>query len=226
MMVSAVWRYPVKSMLGEECAQVELNVRGVRGDRRFAVRSGDGRLGSGKNSTRHRHIEGLFTFRARYCDDCPEISFPDGRQLRGDDPQIHRALSDALQQPVTLVGEHGLPHFDSSPIHLVTSASLDWLRARLPGSRVDERRFRPNLVIASEWSEQSWLGKTLHIGSAKLRVSEPTERCGMTTFAQTDLPFDPKILRSIAQQADQLFGVYAEVLEPGRISRGDEVHLV
>ena len=76
--IAALWRYPVKSMLGEECAEVELETRGVRGDRRFAVRGDDGRLGSGKNSRRHRHIEGLFTFRSRYEGEVPEIAFPDG----------------------------------------------------------------------------------------------------------------------------------------------------
>jgi hypothetical protein len=218
-----MWRYPVKSMLGEECTEVELNGRGVLGDRRFAVRSADGRLGSGKNSTRHRHIEGLFTFRARYAGDSPEITFPDGRRMAAEDPQIDRALSEALRTPVTLAPEDGISHFDSGPIHLVSSASLDWLRSRLPGSRIDERRFRPNLLITSAQSERSWIGRTLLIGTVKLQVTDPTSRCGMTTFAQSDLPFDPKILRSIAQEADQLFGVYAEVLQPGRISRGDPV---
>jgi uncharacterized protein len=221
--IAALWRYPVKSMLGEECAEVELEGRGVRGDRRFAVRSDDGRLGSGKNSRRHRHLEGLFTFRARYDGEWPEITFPDGQHLRADDAGIHAALSDALRMPVTLVREDGISHFDSGPIHLVSSASLDWLRSRLPGSRIDERRFRPNLVVTSAESERAWTGRTLHIGEVRLRVTDPTERCGMTTFAQSDLPFDPKILRSIAQEADQLFGVYAEVVQAGRISRGDAV---
>jgi len=221
--VAALWRYPVKSMLGEERAEVELETRGVRGDRRFAVRGDDGRLGSGKNSRRHRHIDGLFTFRARFAGDAPEITFPDGRRLAADDPKIDRALSEVLSTPVTLVPEDGISHFDSGAIHLVSSASLEWLRSRLPGSRIDERRFRPNLLITSAESEQSWIGRTLHIGEVRLRVTDPTERCGMTTFAQSDLPFDPKILRSITQEADQLFGVYAEVVQPGRISRGDAV---
>jgi uncharacterized protein YcbX len=221
--VSALWRYPVKSMLGEECAEVELETRGVRGDRRFAVRGDDGRLGSGKNSRRHRHIEGLFTFRSRYHGEFPEITFPDGRRMRADDAAIDAALSETLRTPVTLVREQGIPHFDSGPIHLVSSTSLEWLRSRLPGSRIDERRFRPNLLVTSGESEQAWIGRMLHIGEVRLRVTDPTERCGMTTFAQSDLPFDPKILRSIAQEADQLFGVYAEVVQPGRISRGDAV---
>ena len=221
--VSALWRYPVKSMLGEECAAVELETRGVRGDRRFAVRGDDGRLGSGKNSRRHRHIEGLFTFRSRYEGEVPEITFPGGQRMRADDPRIDAALSEALRTPVALAPEEGVSHFDSGPIHLVSSASLDWLRSRLPGSRIDERRFRPNIVIEAAEPERSWIGRTLQISEVRLRVTDPTERCGMTTFAQSDLPFDPKILRSIAQEADQLFGVYAEVVRPGRISRGDPV---
>jgi len=221
--VATLWRYPVKSMLGEECAAVELETRGVRGDRRFAVRGDDGRLGSGKNSRRHRHIEGLFTFRACYAGDAPEITFPDGRRLRAGDAGIDAALSEALRTPVVLAAEDGISHFDSGPIHLVSSASLEWLRSRLPGSRIDERRFRPNLVVIGEESEQAWIGRTLRIGEVRLRVTDPTKRCGMTTFAQSDLPFDAKILRSIAQEADQRFGVYAEVVQPGRISRGDAV---
>ena len=223
MKVAALWRYPVKSMLGESCDTVELDARGVRGDRRFAIRDAEGKLGSGKNSRRHRHIEGLFTFRAASTKDATDILFPDGRRLRADDPGIDAALSATLRVPVTLARETDVSHFDTGAVHLVSSASLDWLRSRLPGSRVDERRFRPNLLIASEATELSWIGRTLHIGGTTLRVTDPTERCGMTTFAQSDLPFDPKILRSIAQEADQLFGVYAEVLRPGRIARGDAV---
>ena len=223
--VSALWRYPVKSMLGEECAEVELETRGVRGDRHFAVCSEDGKLGTAKPSSRRfRPIAGLFTLRARYTGEWPEITFPDGRRLRGDDPKIDHALSAALQLPVKLVREGRDLHFDDSPVHLVTSASLDWLRARLPESRVDARRFRPNITIATDQSEISWVGKTLQIGNAvRLRVTAPTGRCGMTISAQADLPFDPGILRCIAQEAAEDFGVYAEVVQPGRISRGDAV---
>jgi uncharacterized protein YcbX len=225
--VATLWRYPVKSMLGEQCDHVELNARGVRGDRQFAVRGADGRFGSGKNSRRFRHIEGLFTFRAQLGDEWPEIVFPDGRRLRADDPAIDSALSEALGTPVTLAREGEVSHFDASPIHLVGSSSLEWLRSRLPESRVDERRFRPNITVATDQSELSWIGRTLQIGSTvKLRVTAPTGRCAMTTSAQTDLPFDPKILRCIAQEAGEDFGVYAEVLQPGTISRGDEVTVI
>jgi uncharacterized protein len=224
--VATLWRYPVKSMLGEPCDEVELNARGVRGDRQFAVRSADGKFGSGKNSRRFRHIEGLFTFRAQLAGEWPEINFPDGRRLRADDPAIDGALSAVLGTPVTLAREDEVSHFDASPIHLVGSRSLDWLRSRLPESRVDERRFRPNITLITDDSELSWVGRILHIGNGvRLRVTAPTRRCVMTTSAQTDLPFDPKIMRCIAQEAGEDFGVYAEVLQPGRVSRGDPVTL-
>ena len=224
--VATLWRYPVKSMLGEPCDEVELNTRGVRGDRQFAVRSADGKFGSGKNSRRFRHIEGLFTFRARLAGDWPEISFPDGRRLRADDPAIDGALTAALGTPVTLEREGEVSHFDASPIHLVSMASLQWLQARLPQSRVDERRFRPNITVSSDERELSWLGKTLYIGGVELRVTAPTGRCVMTTLPQGDLPKDPGILRTAAQHHNAGVGVYAAVARGGVIRRGDSVALV
>lgn len=219
--IAALWRYPVKSMLGEQCAAVEIEARGVAGDRLFAVRDPEGKLGSGKNSRRFRSIEGLFGFRAGGEGDV-EIAFPDGRSMKADDPAIHEALSAALGTPVRLERESDVRHFDAEPIHLVTTGSLDWLRRRLPQSRIDERRFRPNIVVEGS-DELAWVGRTLRIGAVSLRVSAPTERCRMTTMAQDDLPFDAGVLRSITQETDLQFGVYAEVLSPGRIAVGDAV---
>jgi uncharacterized protein YcbX len=223
--VARLWRYPVKSMLGEACQRMALETHGVQGDRRFAVRSADGRLGSGKNSPRFRHIEGLFAFRAAG----DEIVFPDGKRMACGDPAIHAALSAALAQPVTLARESGASHLDSGPLHLVTTASLRWLQALLPDSRIDERRFRPNLVVEAPGAgpvEQDWLGRTLAIGdSVKIRVSDATERCQMTTFAQADLPADARVLTRIGREAQLRFGVYAEVLAPGSIACGDAIIL-
>jgi len=147
--------------------------------------------------------------------------------MRGDDPKIHAALSDELGVAVTLVREDQVSHLDSGPVHLVTTGALGWLSSRLPESRVDERRFRPNIVIATAGEdpvEHLWINKTLRIGKeVTLRVTTPTERCRMTTVEQTDLPDDPKILRCIAQEAGLQFGVYADVLTPGRVSTGEAI---
>ena len=227
--IARLWRYPVKSMLGEECSTLHLDTRGVGGDRLFALRTANGKFGSGKNTRRFCQIKGLFGFRARYSEASPTVVFPDGRQFEGNDPQIHKALSDALGITVTLAREAQTSHLDAGAVHLVTTASLGWLRSRLPNSTIDERRFRPNIVIAvagSAQPEQSWHGRILHIGSSvKLKVTASTERCCMTTFAQADLPADPTVLRCIAQKSHLQFGVYAEVLEPGPIANDDHVSL-
>ncbi len=225
--VSKLWRYPVKSMLGEACNDVEVQIRGISGDRLFAVRDVDGKFGSGKNTRRFRQVDGLFAFSAGFSAGSPDITFPDGRRMRGDDPQIHSALSDVLGVAVTLVREEQISHFDSGAIHLLSAGALAWLRSRLPDSRADERRFRPNIVVATagdEQAERSWVDKIVRVGSeVRIEVTTPTERCRMITLAQSDLPDDPKVLRCIAQDAGLQFGVYAAVLNPGRIFVGDTV---
>jgi uncharacterized protein YcbX len=228
--VARLWRYPVKSMLGEPCEYLDVNTRGVAGDRLFAIRDTNGQFGSGKSTRRFRQIDGLFGFQAVYAGAVPTMRFPDGRTMRGDHLDIHTVLSHTLGQPVTLAREASISHLDAGPVHLLTTAALAWLRAVLPDVHADARRFRPNLVIdvpGAMQVERGWLGKMLFVGDAvRLRVSAATERCGMVAFAQGDVPYDARILRCIAQEAALHFGVYAEVLVPGRINRGDSVIVV
>jgi len=216
-------------MLGEACTSLRVNARGVEGDRLYAVRDAEGKLGSGKTSGRLRRIDGLFEFRASSVNGVPSVVFPGGRTMFGDDPGIHAALSVALGAAVTLAKEADVPHFDAEAIHIVTTASLAWLRQALPDALADERRFRPNLLIDAPGAgpvEQEWLGKTLEIGSGvRLRITDPTGRCRMVTLAQGELPEDLRVLREIAQRLDAPFGVYAEVLAPGELRVGDPVRL-
>lgn len=228
--VAKLWRYPVKSMLGEECAFLDFDSRGVVGDRDFAVRDSNGKIGSGKTTRRFRQIDGLLQLQATSEDRVPVIRLPDGRIMRGDHPDIHSTLSSVLQQPVSLVPETDISHFDAGPVHLLTTATLAWLHRILPDLYADERRFRPNVLIATpgaEPVEQNWLGKVLTLGdTARLRVFSATERCRMVGLAQAELPYDERILDCITERADLKFGVYAEVLQPGRIARGDTVTLI
>ncbi len=210
MEIAALWRYPVKSMLGEACAALELNARGAVGDRVYAVRDSAGKLGSGKNTRRFRRIDGLFDYSARWSDGAVEITGPDGRRIATDE-----ALSAALGIAVTLAREDAVQHRDDGPLHIVTRASLAEVRA-------DERRFRPNIVLdgcAAE--EQSWIGARLLIGSAILRVTHSTERCRMVTLPQAELPAEPALLGRAP-----VFGVYAEVVQPGRIELGAACNLL
>ncbi|HET7340587.1 MAG TPA: MOSC N-terminal beta barrel domain-containing protein [Methylomirabilota bacterium] len=228
--VLRLWRYPVKSMLGERLDALDIDARGVVGDRLFALRDAAGKFGSGKSTRRFRRIDGLFGFSSLYEGDVPVIVFPDGHRQRGDAPGIHAALSAAVGQPVTLAREAAISHLDAGPLHLLTTASLAWLAAGVPDAVVDERRFRPNLVIAAPGArpvEHEWLGKALSIdGRVTLRVRATAERCAMVTFAQSDLPDDPRILRHIVDAADLQLGVYADVIASGQIRCGDVLTVV
>ena len=224
--VARLWRYPVKSMLGQPAEALDLYPGGIAGDRVHAVRDASGRPASGKKMDGHAHIPNLLDFSAGYSGEIVEIHFPDGSHHRTDDPDIDAALSDALGQPVLLTRERDSAHVDYGALHLLTTASLTWLHEVLPAAAIDERRFRPNLVLDAPGDgpiEQDWIGQRLTIGEVELRITEPTERCGMVSMAHAELPRDPRVLRSITTNANMNFGVYADILHPGRITTGAPV---
>jgi uncharacterized protein YcbX len=198
------------------------------------------------------------------------VTTAQGEEIRGDDPELNERLSRALGRRVTLqtvapsqpileqywperegqddavtqeavaaAAAHGT-FFDYAPLHIITTSSLARLRALYPAGQIETRRFRPNLVVATDhevvdFVENAWVGKTLRIGDdLELEVTDPCPRCVMPTLAQGDLARDPGILRAIAHNdvhvpfADRAlpsFGVYARVSKPGRVVRGDTVHV-
>lgn len=227
--IKRLWRYPVKSLLGQSCTELSIDNRGVVGDRWYAISNSKGKFGSGKNTRRFRKIEGLFSFRAEYEDGNLLIIFPDGRTLAGDDPNLNRELSAVLGQPVSLVAEKEVSHFDADSLHLVTTASLNWLKSLLPNSAIDERRFRPNLLIdlpGEELIEHHWLGQKMAVGrELEIEITGLTERCIMTTLAQEELECDRNILQTINKQSGHNFGVYAKIIQPGVVRIGDKLDI-
>jgi uncharacterized protein YcbX len=122
-------------------------------------------------------------------------------------------------------------YFDAFPIHVLTTASLATMSQHNPAAVWDVRRFRPNFLIKTEPGiegllESNWGGRTLRLGSVELKCEIPTVRCGMTTHAQSDLPKDPSVLRTIVKDADQNLGVYASVVTTGQVCEGDRVELI
>ena len=128
--------------------------------------------------------------------------------------------------------------FDFSAVHLLTTNTLDRLRALAPESRFEVRRFRPNIVVeiprVEGFVENDWARRIVRIGEVRLKMIIPTPRCVMTTLAQGDLSGDPRILRATAEhnriRAGGLgelpcAGVYAAVLTPGTIRQGDVLRL-
>jgi len=129
---------------------------------------------------------------------------------------------------------------DFAPLHLLTTATLDRIAGLSPRGLADPERYRPNIVIrttAAGFAENDWLDRYLAIGADLiLRVIARTPRCAVPTLAHGPLPRDADALRVLArhnrlapvQDADPepCAGVYAQVLNPGRITIGDDVFLV
>jgi uncharacterized protein YcbX len=122
--------------------------------------------------------------------------------------------------------------FDFSPIHLLTTSTLEALRAARPEAQFDIRRFRPNILVDTDgeqgFVENDWVGKTLLAGDAlRLKIVLACPRCVMTTLAQPGLPPDPAVLRTVARANSvhiaplnaslPSVGVYATVEAPGPI---------
>jgi len=230
--VAELWRYPVKSMLGEPCEKLDLDSRGVLGDRLWAVRDGDGKLGSGKNTRRFRRIDGLFGFRARYDGTVPVVTFPGGRQVRGDDPHIDEQLRSVLgRADVGLAREAEISHFDQAALHVVTDSSLSRLAAAVTDAAVDARRLRPNLVITTGqppgFVEDAWVSRTVRIGrNAVVEFTHRTERCVMINNAQDELSQSSQVLRAVAGANGLSLGVYATVIRAGMVQLGDEIEML
>jgi uncharacterized protein len=267
--VCALWRYPVKSMMGEELNATEVTERGLLGDRQFAIVDRmTGKIGGAKNPKKWGNF---FDFRATYVEvprlgsplPVVRITLPDGTAVTNEQSDLTRILSQAFGREIAFekaAGEEeasgataeeywpdmvGLDYrdtvtdfelpagtfFDLAVLHVLTTATIDRLRALYPEGRFEARRFRPNIVVSTGpedrgFVENDWIGHTVAIGeNVRLAITGPCPRCVMTTLAQGDLPKDSGILRTAAQHNGVNVGVYASVIRAGTIRRGDPVTL-
>ena len=259
--VAALWRYPVKSMRGEELDSAEVTERGLFGDRAYALVDVEtGKVVSAKNP---RKWPNMLDFQSALFHELEatgsmppaRVTMSDGATIDTDDPGFDDRLSGLVGRRVRLASSAGdapriegywpdyewlespdavfevkLPpgtFFDAAVVHLLTTATLESLRALTPGSRFEVPRFRPNIVVALDdgaqgFPENDWAGRTLRIGDeVRLAISEPCPRCVMTTVSQGDLPKDPDVLRTVVQRNAGNVGVLASVVRGGRIRRGD-----
>lgn len=114
--VVSLWRYPVKSMMGEELNAAEVSDRGLLGDRAYAlVDSSDGKVASAKNP---RKWPQLFQYRAAFVDpprpgaEIPpvRVTLPDGTVVTSNQADLHESLSRVLGREVTVeAAERGQP---------------------------------------------------------------------------------------------------------------------
>jgi uncharacterized protein len=131
----------------------------------------------------------------------------DGRPVRGRDAPVlaslspadvdAAALSEIVGRPVRL--EPLPPQPGVAPVHLVSRAAVDRAAAGdVPeGCSADDPR--ANLLLALDGDERTWVGRELRVGTAVLRLTRTPKHC---------------------------LGVYADVVTPGAVRTGDDVHLV
>lgn len=222
--VAEIWRYPVKSMGGEPLSRSGCGGRGLQDDRLWAVLGEDGKIGSGKTTRRFRRMPGLLRLMGS-TDGRGDawVRFPGGRQSRVDDLETATRVSELVGEPVHFGKETDVPHFDDSPLHLVTTAELANLETSLAdGECMDRRRFRPNVLIDA-W-DALVVGRRYLVGeTAVLDVTAPTIRCVMVTMVQPGIDFAPKVLKHLELHQKSELGVYAAVVEPGEIAVGDPI---
>ncbi|MFE3764263.1 MOSC domain-containing protein [Streptomyces sp. NPDC059104] len=229
--IEGLWRYPVKSTGGERLRSTEVDGRGLVGDRLYAVRDGEGRFGSGKNTRRFRRMDGLLHLSSRYPEgnvEEPELIDPRGEPVADPTAYLRGYLG---RDDVELAREGAVSHFDQLPLSVLTTATLDWIRAEIPGVPVDERRFRPNVLLRTPpgtrpFVEDDWAGRKARMGEGLcVEFVRSSERCVMTNQAQRDLPHSPLVLKAIARAHDNRLDMLATVVTPGTARVGDAMVL-
>lgn len=224
-----VWRYPVKSMAAEPLDSVEVSWHGLLGDRRWAfVRPGSERNGFPWHTIRENPAMSLFRPRlvepGRPDHSSVEVLTPDGRILGITDP----ALADALGPGVRVLRLH-TGAFDSMPVSVITTATVAAVCDR--ADVVSEPlRFRPNVLVdtgsTEPFTEDAWVGATLQIGDATLRVDRHDERCIVVNCDPETGKTSPEVLRVVGREHGARAGVYGSTSRPGEVAPGAPVLLL
>jgi uncharacterized protein len=210
MWLSEIWRYPIKSMGGEQLSEATIGEEGVPGDRIVHVEDERGRLVTSRSRPRlllHRGTLGK--------DGDPLV---DGRPWQT--PDVASDVEGAAGPRTRLVRDDGLERFDVLPLLVATDGAIASLG-------YDRRRFRPNLVIAGVpgLAERDWEGRTLRIGDALIGMVSLRQRCIMTTFDPDTAKQDTEVLLKIHRELAGSFALDCEVVKPGALRVGDAVEL-
>jgi uncharacterized protein len=242
---------PVKGLALTHPAEIEL--AGVRHNRRFYLVGESGRLVNGKA------LGALVQVVPETDTDATTLAlrFPDGSIVAGDvalgatvetsfygrpvmghivEGAWGQALSELVGATVGLVRTDEPGAGSDRGIHgsasLVSTASLERLATEAGVESIDGRRFRMLITIsgASAHEEDGWVGRDVSVGDAVVRWHGLVGRCAVTTHdPDTGVPtLDTlHVLRAyrshIPTDEPLPFGVWGEVVEPGRVRTGDAV---
>lgn len=211
MYVKQIWRYPVKSMAGEQLQTARLTPLGIDGDRIVQVRRERGRIATA------RTWPDLLGFRATL--DQEGEPLVDGKPWT--DPAVLAAVRKLVGSDARLVHDEDLDRFDILPLLVVTDGAI-------AAFGLDGRRLRPNIVIGgvTGLEERTWEGGRILIGEVVIGIHDLRDRCNMTMVDPDTLAYDPKVLRDIVRRFDGKLALNCEVLVGGEIRVDQEVRVI
>jgi uncharacterized protein YcbX len=254
--VDSLWRYPVKSMRGEELDELFAGFSGIYGDRLFAFKSSASPKGFPYLTAREQRR--LLQYRPRFRNPdkaarptnlteaesmganplsadfselMVDVKTPDCGTLAIDDPGLIDALRadiDDKHRLTLMRSERAMT--DCRPVSIFSLQSVRQL-AQETGTAMDKRRFRANvyvdLAVAGGFAENEFVGRSLRIGpKAVVSVLERDPRCMMITLDPDTGEKEPAILKKVAQAHDGMAGVYGAVLVEGTLHKGDPVEVL
>jgi len=232
--ISAIFRYPVKSMAGEMLEVAGLGWHGIDGDRRLAFRrlidqSGFPWLTAGK-------LPQLLLYKpigldSNTAEPLPtHVRTPDGKEYELRSDELRQEISNRYGSDVELMNlKHGI--FDEGCISVISLGTVNGIE-RESGRDVDLRRFRPNVVIetdsAEPFEEDKWVGRTLVFGegnSGAVRITMKDERCVMVNFDPDTAERDSEVMKTVVRLNENYAGVYGTVVSAGELRVGQVVTL-
>lgn len=234
--ISALFRYPVKSMAGELLEIANVSWHGIQGDRRFAFRRPSD--ASGFPWLTASKLPELLLYKpfgsdANSVEPLPtHVRTPDGKDYELRSEELREEISRRLGSDVELMNlRHGI--FDEASMSIINIATVQGIE-RESGRAIDLRRFRPNVVIETEGSEpfaeDRWVGQTLMFGEGKsaaaIRVNLKDERCVMLNLDPDTAERDSVVMKTVVRLNENFAGVYATVVREGELRVGQVVSLL
>ena len=242
---------PVKALRLSHPAEAELTAGGIPADRRFyLIDEDDGLFDASDHAALLGIVPAYDPTAERLRLSFPDGSVVEGAADRLDetvttdffgrtvqgrlvDGNFAEALSRYSGRPIRLarVTRDGDGQ-DVYPLTLVSSESVRDLARRGDRKDLDPRRFRMNLEIegCEPYEEDSWDAELVHVGQATIRVRGQIPRCVVTTLGPDTGAKDFGTLTQIARYRPRIggrgglpFGMYAEIVEAGRVRIGDPV---
>ncbi len=146
--------------------------------------------------------------------------------------ELQNSVSEKLGSPVELMRlKHGI--FDDASVSVINLATMGAI-GREAGRDLDTRRFRANIVIASEstepFLEDGWIGGRLVFGSDEtgpiVSLTMRDLRCVMINLDPDTAQQDPRIMKAAVRLNQNNAGAYGTVARTGQLSLGQPVHLI